>query len=286
MEIVGSLSGDVPPIKSDKAVRNAWQAYTALADKYNEPGRFTAIIGFEWTAIGGYNLHRNVMFRGNASVANRTLPFSQFDSKNPEDLWNYLAEFEKRDRVGGAGDSAQRQSQQRPDVHGRDLRRQAADQGTGRDAQHGSSRSMEVTQIKGDGEAHPLLSPNDEFAGYEIWDKSNLNGTEAKKPEMLQWEYAREALKNGLMLEQQARRQPVQVRHGRQHGLPHLAVDGRGGQLLRQALGRGARAASLGTRRHRRARSEIRRSRAGSRRPAAMRPSGRRRTRAKRSSTR
>jgi hypothetical protein len=95
MEIVASLSGDAPPIKSDKAVRNAWQAYTALADKYNEPGRFTALIGFEWTAIGGYNLHRNVIFRTNASVANRTVPFSQFDSKNPEKLWEYLAAFEK-----------------------------------------------------------------------------------------------------------------------------------------------------------------------------------------------
>ena len=52
------------------------------------------------------------------------------------------------------------------------------------------------------GEAHPLLSPNDEFANYETWDKSNLNGTEIKKPEMLQWEYAREALKTGLQLEQ------------------------------------------------------------------------------------
>ena len=60
---------------------------------------------------------------------------------------------------------------------------------------------IEVTQIKGDGEAHPFLSPNDEFAGYEKWDRSNLNGTEAKKPEMLQWEYAREALKTGLRLE-------------------------------------------------------------------------------------
>jgi hypothetical protein len=87
MEIVGSLSGDAPPIKSEKAVRNAWTAYTALADKYNEPGRFTALIGFEWTAIGGFNLHRNVIFRGDASVANRTIPYSQYDSKNPEDLW-------------------------------------------------------------------------------------------------------------------------------------------------------------------------------------------------------
>ena len=76
MEIVASLSGKVAPIKSDKAVRNAWQAYTALADKYNEPGRFSAIIGFEYTTMGGNNLHRNVLFRGNSSVAKRTVPFS------------------------------------------------------------------------------------------------------------------------------------------------------------------------------------------------------------------
>jgi hypothetical protein len=59
---------------------------------------------------------------------------------------------------------------------------------------------IEVTQIKGDGEAHPYLSPNDEFAGYEVWDRSNLNGTEVKTPDMLQYEYAREALKTGLKL--------------------------------------------------------------------------------------
>src|SRR5262245_20795939 len=94
MEIVGSLSTKEAPIKSEKAVRNAWQAYTALADKYNERGRFTAIIGFEYTTMGGNNLHRNVLFRGDSSVANRTLPFSQFDSQNPEDLWKYLANFE------------------------------------------------------------------------------------------------------------------------------------------------------------------------------------------------
>ena len=62
---------------------------------------------------------------------------------------------------------------------------------------------VEVTQIKGDGEAHPMLSPNDEFADYEKWDKSNLNGTEAKTPDMLQWEYARQALKTGLLLEKE-----------------------------------------------------------------------------------
>ena len=59
----------------------------------------------------------------------------------------------------------------------------------------------EVTQIKGDGETHPFLSPNDEFANFERWDKGNLDGTVAKKPEMLQFEYARSALMNGLKLE-------------------------------------------------------------------------------------
>ena len=202
MEIVGSLSGDEPPIKSDKAVRNAWQAYTALADKYNEPGRFTAIIGFEWTAIGGFNLHRNVLFRGDSSVANRTIPYSQYDSKNPEDLWQHLAEFEKETgsevlAIPHNGNLSNGRMFTVETFDGKPLTRELA-----------SLRAryepiIEVTQIKGDGEAHPYLSPNDEFADYEKWDKSNLNGTEAKKPEMLQYEYAREALKTGLKLQQQ-----------------------------------------------------------------------------------
>jgi hypothetical protein len=63
-------------------------------------------------------------------------------------------------------------------------------------------RLYEVTQTKGTGEAHPFLSPNDEFADFELWDKANLDGTQPKKKEMLQYEYARQALKNGLLLEQ------------------------------------------------------------------------------------
>ena len=59
----------------------------------------------------------------------------------------------------------------------------------------------EITQIKGDGETHPFLSPDDEFANYETWDAGNLDLSEAKKNEMLQYEYGREALKNGLLLE-------------------------------------------------------------------------------------
>ena len=200
MEIVASLSGDVPPIKSDTAVRNAWQAYTALADKYNEPGHFTALIGYEWTAIGGYNLHRNVIFRGDATAANRTLPFSQFDSKNPEMLWKHLAEFENTTgaqllAIPHNGNLSNGRMFTVETFDGKPLTKELAAMRIKYEP------LVEVTQIKGDGETHPLLSPNDEFADYEKWDKSNLNGTEAKKPEMLQWEYAREALKNGLMLE-------------------------------------------------------------------------------------
>ena len=182
MEIIASLQQDEPPFQSTKLVRDAWRNYTALADEYNEPGRFTALIGYEWTAIGGYNLHRNVIFRGDSSVANRTVPFSQFDSKNPEDLWEALAAFEGETRRRGADHPPQRQSQQRQDVHRGDLCRRASHPGRCRDA-------------------HPFLSPDDEFADYETWDRSNLDGTEVKKDEMLRWEYSREALKTGLMIE-------------------------------------------------------------------------------------
>jgi hypothetical protein len=200
MEIVRSLSGDEPPIKSDKAVRDAWQNYTALADKYNDPGKFTALIGYEWTAIGGNNLHRNVIFRGDSSVANRTVPFSQFDSKNPEDVWKHLAAFEKE-----TGDEVLAIPHNGNLSNGRMFRVETFD-GQPLTKELAAMRAqyeplVEVTQIKGDGEAHPMLSPNDEFADYETWDKSNLNGTEAKTDDMFQWEYAREALKTGLKLD-------------------------------------------------------------------------------------
>jgi len=202
MEIVRSLSGDEPPIESDKAVRDAWEDYTALADKYNEPGVFTALIGYEWTAIGGDNLHRNVIFRGDSSVANRALPFSQYDSKNPEDLWKHLARLEKKTgadvlAIPHNGNLSNGRMFTVETFDGKPLTKELAAMRIQYEP------LVEVTQIKGDGEAHPKLSPNDEFADYESWDKSNLDGTAAKSDDMLQWEYAREALKTGLMLEKE-----------------------------------------------------------------------------------
>ena len=201
MEIVASLSKPDPPIESEKSVRNAWRAYTKLADEFNEPGRFTALIGYEWTAQGGNNLHRNVIFRGDASVANRALPFSQFDSQNPEDLWRFLDDFQNENgaeviTIPHNGNLSNGRMFRVETFDGKPLDRETAE------LRASMEPLVEVTQIKGDSEAHPFLSPDDEFADYETWDRSNLNGTEVKTKEMLQWEYAREALKTGLMLEQ------------------------------------------------------------------------------------
>ena len=200
MEIVGALSKPEPPIDASKIVRTQWKKYTALADKYNEPGRFTAIIGYEYTTRGGYNLHRNVLFRGDASVANQTVPFSQFDSQNPEDLWKALDAFEKRTgadvlAIPHNGNLSNGLMFSVETNDGKPYTKELAA------LRARMEPLVEVTQIKGDGESHPFLSPNDEFADYETWDDANLDGTEVKKKDMLQYEYARSALKLGLQLE-------------------------------------------------------------------------------------
>jgi hypothetical protein len=200
MEIVASLSNPEPPLDAKLVVRDAWQEYTALADKYNEPGRFSAIIGYEYTTRGGFNMHRNVLFRGNGSVATQTVPFSQFDSQNPEDLWKALAEFEDRTRssvlaIPHNGNLSNGLMFNVEMNNGKPYTKEMAA------LRARFEPVVEVTQIKGDGEAHPFLSPNDEFADYDTWDAANLDGTEVKKKEMLQYEYARSALKIGLQLE-------------------------------------------------------------------------------------
>jgi hypothetical protein len=201
MEIVGALNKKDPPFDTIKITKNAWKEYTALADRYNEPGRFSAIIGYEYTSRGGYNLHRNVLFRGDASVANQTLPFSQFDSQNPEDLWKALDQFEQKTgadvlAIPHNGNLSNGLMFSVETNDGKPYSKELA-------ALRAKMEPLvEVTQIKGDGESHPFLSPNDEFADYETWDDANLDGTEIKKQEMLQYEYARSALKIGLQMEE------------------------------------------------------------------------------------
>jgi hypothetical protein len=203
-EIVGALSsGKIPPVMLDpKLTRSLWERQTAIMEKYNDPGRFTAFIGYEWTSNNtGNNLHRNVIYRDGKAKADQFVPYTTVDSENPEDLWKWMQAYEEK--TGGSllaiphnGNLSNGLMFAVETFKGSPLTKEWA-----------ATRAKwepiyETTQIKGDGESHPSLSPSDEFAGYETWDKGNLMLV-PKKPGMLQYEYTRQALKNGLKIEQQ-----------------------------------------------------------------------------------
>jgi hypothetical protein len=198
------LLADYSP--GSKGYESTWQKVVKTAEKYNDPGDFTALIGFEWTSlVKGNNLHRNVIFRDGAEKAGQVVPMTTqapIGSTDPLDLYKWLENYESK--TGGSVLAL---------AHNGNLSNglmfPVDAQYTGRklDQAYIQQRARwepmyEVTQIKGDGEAHPLLSPNDEFADYETWDAGNLDLSEAKTDAMLASEYAREALKNGLMLEE------------------------------------------------------------------------------------
>jgi hypothetical protein len=176
---------------------NAWSSITDAAEKHNDPGLFTALIGFEWTSNPGRNnLHRNVIFRGGKEGADRIVPFSNFDSFDPEDLWEWM---ERAEEVTGQRILAIPHNGNLSNGLMFDSVRLS---GAPFDTDYFKRRSRweplyEVTQMKGDGETHPLLSPNDEFADFETWDKGQL-GPEPKTADMLPREYARIALRRGL----------------------------------------------------------------------------------------
>ena len=202
MEIVGWLSKPDPPFESEDLVRDAWRTYTALAEQYNDPGEFTTLIAYEWTSQGGFNLHRNVVFRDGRDVANQMLPFSQFDSQNPEDLWSALSEFRAKSgaelmTIPHNGNVSNGRMFTFETFDGDPLTEDIAR------LRASLEYIVETTQIKGDSEAHPFLSPDDEFADYETWDRGNLDGTQVKSDDMFQYEYSRAALKNGLKIEEE-----------------------------------------------------------------------------------
>lgn len=195
-----ALTGDA--IKSPEMARSAWEAIVKMAEKYNEPGRFTAFIGFEWTSTPmGNNLHRNVIFRDGSALALRILPLSAYDSFDPQKLWEWMQSYE--DKTGGRllaiphnGDISGGMMWMTETMSKKPFDRAYAETRQRREP------VIEVTQPKGTSEAHPSLSPSDEFANFEIWDKSNLGGNIAITKELLPGSYAREALKNGLKIEQ------------------------------------------------------------------------------------
>ncbi len=186
------------------AYRSAWDEAIKAAEKYNDPKSFTAFIGYEWTSnTGGNNLHRVVIYRDGESKASVMEPYTTLKplgSDNPRDLWNWMGTYEEK--TGGRLLAI---------AHNGNLSNgimfPVVDSFSGDkfDRSYAETRAKweplyEATQIKGDGETHPLLSPDDEFADYETWDKGNLDLSAPKKDDMLQHEYARTALQTGLQL--------------------------------------------------------------------------------------
>jgi hypothetical protein len=211
LEIIGAFSQNkFPPtlmyLPGTPPYRSAWRETIRAAEEANDPGRFTAFIGYEWTSnTGGNNLHRNVIFRDGGDLANRVEPFTVYPpgSDNPRDLWKWMQTFEEKtggDVLAIAHNGNLSNGRMFPMIEsfsGKPVDREYAEQ------RAKWERLYEATQIKGDGETHPFLSPNDEFAAFERWDKGNLDLSELKKPDMLQYEYARRALANGLKLEKE-----------------------------------------------------------------------------------
>ena len=196
----GKMAAGQDPIGDDKLVRSVWNRIVDAAERYNEPGVFTALHGFEWTSSRkANNLHRVVIFRDNTDKVRDLVPFSNYDSSDPEDLWAWLQAYQ--DNSGGRvlaiphnGNLSNGLMFDDTTLSGEVLT-----------ADYTRRRAFweplyEVTQIKGDGETHPALSPNDEFADYWRWDKGNF-GLYGKKPDMLPREYARQALARGLKYE-------------------------------------------------------------------------------------
>jgi hypothetical protein len=188
-------------LMDEKWVASAWQKNVDIMEKYNEPGRFTAFISYEWTsnALTGENLHRNVIFRGNADTTRSLTPLTTWATGDPASLWNWLANYEQT--TGGKvlaiphnGNLSNGRMFEEQQYDGEPLTKAWIE------ARARWEPLYELYQFKGLGESHPVLSPNDEFAGGELWDTGNLAGL-PKQPGMYKTEYWREALKSGLRLQ-------------------------------------------------------------------------------------
>ena len=193
---------DTPRELEDKDIRgNAWDNLTATADAHYDPGTFTPLIGFEFTAQkGGQNLHRVVIYRDDAETAQSLLPLSPKENSDPRVLWDFLEKYEET-----SGGKVLAIAHNGNLSNGLMFPTAELEFGDQMDSDYAARRARwepvyEVTQIKGDGEAHPLLSPDDRFADYESWDLGDFAGV-PKTDQMIPFEYAREALKNGLALE-------------------------------------------------------------------------------------
>ena len=207
--INAAATGTLPAALRDaenqaKATRDIWTSHLATIDRYYEPGKFTPIAGFEWTLMpGGNNLHRVVMFRDGYDRTSSVIPYPGIDGP-VEGLFDYMDAYEKS--TGGKVLAIPHNS----NLSNGMMFELTMPDGGPMTADYARRRALrepvvEATQIKGDSESHPFLSPNDEFASYGDagWELGNLPLTAGKDNAMFAGEYLREALKRGLSIEQQ-----------------------------------------------------------------------------------
>jgi hypothetical protein len=190
-------------LNTEEIRRSVWSEMVAITERNNEPGRFTSFIGWEWTSTpGGKNLHRVVFTPQGGDVAGKFIPYSAFDSDKPEDLWNWLAATSAQ---SGAEFIA---IPHNSNISGGLMFNEVDSDGRPITAEYARMRMkwepvIEVTQIKGDSETDPILSPTDEFAEFEPFSHA-LDAAEmgsAAKSEPNRGDFARSGLGRGLEIE-------------------------------------------------------------------------------------
>ena len=191
-----------PPIKAfmtPEVAGTVWQETVKIADENNHPGKFTAFCSYEWTSMpNNRNLHRNIFFRECAHIP--PMPFSALDDNHPEALWNWMDSQRKagNELLAISHNANVSDGWMYPvdlDSYGRPI---DAAWAASRDR---NERLVEMKQIKGASETHPLLSPNDEFASYEMY--SGLLGQPPHdgRIDHIHGSFARQALKDGIAMQ-------------------------------------------------------------------------------------
>jgi hypothetical protein len=191
-KVVESLAAGeaLPELVSDKIQKDTWDVMIDSANEANDPGKFTAFIAYEWTsAPDGQNLHRNVIFKGDTAPQ----PFTVFDSSKPEDLWAWMDTKRKEGHEALAiphnGNLSDGRMFERQDSWDKPFNNDYAER------RMRNEPLVEITQVKGTSETHPILSPNDEFADFELVEQYVARNQPVTR---MEGSYVRNAYRRGL----------------------------------------------------------------------------------------
>lgn len=191
----GSTKPD-PLLSTPMQKKSTWKEYVEITDSFNDPGTFTTLPGFEWSSQPDYsNLHRIVVFQSSENIPD--MPFSYFDSQHPEDLWAWMDQVRQSGTkvmaIPHNGNLSNGAMFALTDSHDKPIDKAYAE------TRMRNEPIAEIIQTKGQSETHPTMSPNDEFAGFELWTKPVAGPGTVK---VVATNYLRNAFQNGMILEQ------------------------------------------------------------------------------------